>query len=279
MKWVFYLLLLANVGFFAVQYRQASNAPPQRPRVLPASAHVNRLLLLSEVNSGEMRARPAVSERSDLQTPTGTGPAISEELSLDGAVAEGSCYSIGPLEGDSQIVAVRTWIVTMGGDPILRVGERRELVRYWVYLPPFPSWPEAVQRADHMRSLGIGDLIVIPKGDMAKAISLGVYSQRAFLDRRLRELRDHGYEPSIMPRYETKKASWFDVNFEWGRALTEKDVALRFAGVELDHVDCESGEIARRSADPYNGNNPSRRYFYSESAVGTRSEVPPNEHP
>ncbi len=279
MKWVFYLLLLANVGFFAVQYREAQNAPPQRPRALPASAHVNRLLLLSEVNSGEMRARPAVSERSGLETLTGTGSAISEDLPLGGAVSDGSCYSVGPLEGDSQVAAVRTWIVAMGGDPILRVGERRELVRYWVYFPPFPSWPEAAQRADQMRSLGIGDLIVIPKGDMAKAISLGVYSQRVFLDRRLRELRGHGYEPSIMPRYETRKASWFDVNFEWERALGEEDVALRFPGVELDDVDCESGEIARRSADPYNGNNPPRRYFYSESAVGTRSEVPPNEHP
>ena len=279
MKWVFYLLLLANAGFFAVQYREAPNPPPQRPRALPASAHVNRLLLLNEVNTGEMRTRPAVPERSDPETPTETGSAISEDLPLDGAVSDGSCYSIGPLEEDSQVAAVRTWIVAMGGDPILRVGERRELVRYWVYFPPFPTWPEAAQRADHMRSLGIADLIVIPKGDMAKAISLGVYSQRAFLERRLRELRSHGYEPSIVPRYETRKASWFDANFEWAKALGAEDVALRFPGVELDDVDCESGKIAGRSADPYNGDNPPRRYFYSDSAVGAGSEVPPKEDP
>jgi hypothetical protein len=279
MKWVFYLLLLANAGFFAVQYHEDPTTPPQHPRALPVSANVNRLLLLSEVNSGELRARPPVSERSGLEAPAGAEPAIPEELPFDSTVADGSCYSIGPLEGDSQVAAVRTWIVAMGGNPILRVGERRELVRYWVYFPPFPSWLEAAQRAEHMRSLGIEDLIVIPKGDMAKAISLGVFSQRPFLDRRMRELREHGYEPSIMPRYETKKASWFDVNFEWGRALDEEDVALRFPGVELDDVDCESGEIARRSADPYNGNSSPRRYFYSDSAVGAGNEVPPKEVP
>jgi hypothetical protein len=279
MKWVFYLLLLANAAFFAVQYREASNAPPPRPRLLPASAHVNRLLLLSEVNSGELRARPAVSRGSSLETPTGTEPANSKEFPPGGMVSDGSCYSIGPLEDDSQIAAVRTWLVAMGGDPILRVGERRELARYWVYFPPFPSWAEAAQRADRMRSLGIEDFIVIPKGDMAKAISLGVYSQRPFLDRRVRELRDHGYDPSILPRYETRKASWFDANFEWREALSEEDLALRFSGVELDDVDCESGEIAGRSADPYNGNSPPRRYFYSESTLGAGREVPPKEDP
>jgi len=44
-----------------------------------------------------------------------------------------------------------------------------------------------------MRAQGIEDIIVVPKGDMANAISLGVYSRTEFRDRRLKELNAKGH--------------------------------------------------------------------------------------
>lgn len=270
MKWVVYLMLLANAGYFAVSYREALNAPPPKPRAVSPTDHVNRLLLLSEVDKEELRARrvalapaaPAIGDSPQVQDP----PAWKTDK---------RCYSIGPLVDDSQIAAMRTWVVAMGGDPRLRVGERRELARYWVYFPPLPSREEAVARVQQMRDVGIDDLIVIPRGDMENAISLGVFSQRASLERRLRELRAHGYEPSIVPRYRTQKASWFDVSFDVGEEVSEDMISQRFPGVELSEARCAAGEIADFGTESYNAGDASRRYHYSGSADAGESR-PPN---
>ena len=269
MKWVVYLMLLANAGYFAVSYREAMNAPTPKPRALSQVDHVNRMLFLSEVDPEELRARAV--------TPVPESPAGDEAPEAPNALASipaKRCYSIGPLVDDSQIAALRTWIVAMGGDPRLRVGERRELARYWVYFPPLPSREEATTRIQQMREVGIDDLIVIPRGDMENAISLGVFTQRASLGRRLRELRTHGYEPSVVPRYRAQKASWFDVSFETGDAVSEEMVSQRFSGVELNEARCAAGEIADRGAESYNASDAPRRYHDSESTETGEPRTP-----
>ncbi|MDH3413871.1 MAG: hypothetical protein OEM98_15480, partial [Gammaproteobacteria bacterium] len=86
--------------------------------------------------------------------------------------------------------------------------------------------------------------IAVQKGDMANAISLGVFSQRISLERRLQELKKLGYEPSIMPRYRTEEASWFDVSFEEGERLSQSELSARFPDTELSDASCASPEIA-----------------------------------
>ncbi len=152
---------------------------------------------------------------------------------------------MGPLKDEAQIAAVRDWLLAMGGDPVLRVDERRELDRYWVYFPPLASKEEALKEVERMRAEGLEDVIAVSSGEMDNAISLGVFSQRDTLRRRLRDLEARGYQPSIMPRYTTEKLSWFDVSFERGEQLTQSEVGARFADVELLQASCVSGEIAR----------------------------------
>lgn len=267
MKWVVYLLLLANAGYFAVEYRRVMEDPPPKPRVLPRADHVNRMLLLSEIQREELRTRdlaPVAAAESTAASGNSTDDAETELASTNSSAQR--CYSIGPLVDDAQIAAMRVWLMAMGGDPRLRVGERRELSRYWVFFPPLPSKEEAVQRVKVMQELGIEDLIVVPRGDMANAISLGVFSQRASLERRLNELRSHGYTPSTAPRFSTQKASWFDVTFEAQDSLSEDVIARRFSGVELSESRCDADEIAASQGETYNSSGSSRRYHYSEGA-------------
>jgi hypothetical protein len=268
-KWLVYLMLLANAGYFAVSYREMLNAPPPEPRAVARMDPANRMLLLSEVDIEELRARAVALAR--------VAPVIAGPPQARNPLAQTTgkrCYSIGPLVDDSQIAAVRTWVMAMGGDPRLRVGERRELARYWVYFPPMASREEAKARVQQMRTLGIDDLIVIPRGDMENAISLGVFSKRTTLERRLRELRTHGYEPSIVPRYRTQKASWFDVSFDSGDEVGEEMVSKRFPGVELNESRCATGEIAELGAESYNAGDAARRYHYSGRPEVGESQLP-----
>ena len=99
-----------------------------------------------------------------------------------------------------------------------------------------------------MRSQGIEDVIAVSSGNMANAISLGVFTQRNSLERRLQELQAFGYEPLILTRYSSEKASWLDVSFDEGEGLTQKEFAARFPEAALSEASCVSGEIARDGA-------------------------------
>lgn|GEM_PF-873006 len=278
MKWVFYLLLLANALFFSWELRHLEPPRASVAAVVPSAgpAFVNRLLLLSEVSKSELRERgvPLPAE-PDVSASTASTPAT------DGAAdaSAGLCFSIGPLAADFDPAALRAWITELGGVANLRIGERRERALYWVYFPPLQSREAAIKRVEGMRGEGIGDIYIIPKGDMANAVSLGVYSQRRSLERRLNELRAKGYEPSIVPRYRTRRASWLDVAFRSGFEWPGERFIGRFPELEFSQATCTADQIASLAALPYNP--PARRkYLYSDqsNAPEAASESPaPNQ--
>ena len=244
MKWMVYSLLLGNLALFTWEFRQMSDAPRPTPQAMRPYDHVNRLLLMSEVNPETLRVRTAEKEPVIAVVPElSLAPSVTPPEPA--AIAVESCYSVGPLKDEAQIDAVRDWLLAIGGDPVLRVDERRALDRYWVYFPPLASKEEALKEVERMRAEGLEDVIAVPSGDMANAISLGVFSQRETLRRRLRDLEARGYQPSIMPRYTSEKRSWLDVSFEQGEQLTPDEIGARFADLELLEASCVSGEIAR----------------------------------
>lgn len=236
MKSIFFVMLLANLGYFVWQTRYAEpEEAPITTTQAPIPGHVNRLLMLSEFDAGELRARASsIAEK-------GTGPASSEGRAAAGEaerVVDGICFSIGPLSSQEDVERIGVWLSSRGGDPRLREGERREISVFWVYFPPFPSREIATKRVSSMREAQIEDIYVIPRGDMTNAVSLGLYSRRTSLDRRLAELRGKGYEPSIVPRYKTSKASWFDVKFPDGFEFPEERFAEIFPDTDATAANC-----------------------------------------
>ena len=235
MKWIFWSMLLVNLGFATWRINYAAPAQaPSSTTVLPLPGHVNRLLLLSEFDESPLRERSGSASSATEETPGSESE--SDELML--ARRAGLCLSVGPLVNLADVERVGVWLQSRGGQSTLREGERREISRFWVYFPPFPDRDAAVNRVEQMRRDLIDDIYVIPRGDMANAISLGLYSRRESLERRLQELRKKGYEPSIVPRYETQKASWFDVTFPAGITFSGEHFVATFPRVEATKTKC-----------------------------------------
>jgi len=230
------LLLLANAGFYAWQMRQPVSESSATVRTPPLPDFVNRMSLLSEVDAAELRPRTAsrVALAGSLTRETTPGSVTPLTDASEGEV----CFSIGPLSDEDDPEPLRAWLQQRGGIANLRVGERREVALYWVYFPPFPDLPAAKQRIRQMRSDGIEDIFLIPRGDKANAISLGVYSHKRSLDRRLGLLKRYGYEPSVVPRYRTKKASWFDVEFPEEFAFPGEAFIERFPELDAARSGC-----------------------------------------
>ena len=274
MKWVFYTLLVANGWYFATHMDDLKSSPPTERR-LPNTpdATVNRLLLLSELDSGELKTRSepkrpvAPVQVANVAQPTAATPAPQGSEFAASAPAEsdrtggeaaskvdeapaaapltGVCFSFGPIADGTDLSGIEAWLQQQGGIAELRVGERRELSRYWVYFPPLPSRRAAVERVGQMRERGIEDIYIIPRGDMANAISLGVYSRQESLHRRVGELQRNGFEPSTVPRYKTEKASWLDAAFPSEHQLDAEAFSAQFKGIEVSDNACTPAVLAK----------------------------------
>jgi hypothetical protein len=235
MKWVFFMMVLLNAGFFVWRAYYAEPPVVESPgadQELPGQ--VNRLLLLSEFDAGKLRER-------DRHPVDPSGAAVAEQGAGGGTTPvepAGACYSVGPLASPDDVERIGVWLRSRGGEAILRQGERREIATFWVYLPPFGSREQAVERVARMREDDIDDIYIIPRGDMANAVSLGLYSHRTSLERRLSELRSKGYEPSVAPRYTTQSASWFDVRFPGDFEFPSTRFAETFPATEARVVSC-----------------------------------------
>lgn len=237
MKWIFFGMILANAGFAAWAANRAvpEEESPSAAETLPG--HINRLLLLSELDEKPLRERSRAVATRDVEV---TGQLHTDNQSpakSKGALAE-ICLSVGPLASLEDVDRIGGWLTSRGGLSTLREGERREVSRFWVYFPPFHNRDAAITRVQQLQEAQIDDIYVIHRGDMANAISLGLYSRREALDRRLSELRSKGYEPSIERRYETKKSSWFDVSFPPGITFSREHFASAFPSVEAKETSC-----------------------------------------
>lgn len=116
MKWLIYLLLLANIGFFAWHYQQQLQPAASPVSLKPLPRHVQRLLLLDEVDQSNLAPVVAVRQPADPETTasvpdpdaaipvveTNAAEALTEEA-VEAAMADAvSEPAPGPVELDTQ---------------------------------------------------------------------------------------------------------------------------------------------------------------------------------
>ncbi len=290
MKWVILGLVLTNVAFFGWRLSQdqemvvTDSAPPAA-----GVAMVNRLLLVSEVESGVLRRRRELPSQQAAQPPASPPqPQSSEQLAgkreeaasvpLARAlalppVADRECYTLGPLENEDDISALGAWFNAQGSQATLRSDERREVTSTWVFLPPLASREAADARVREMQAANIDDIYVIPRGDMANAISLGLYSQKDSLQRRVSQLEGQGFTPSVLPRYRTATASWFDVTTSAAQPMTVGVLDQIFPDLIIRQVLCGDAAIAGDPAISYNPPDLRQEGSYSDNASGAALEA------
>lgn len=297
MRWVVYALLAVNLGLLTWNLQtRGSNPPAPQPAATTQAPtpdeNAQRLPLLTELAKDSLRERPPVGAGLPANPPpdftptptltTPSSPSASSEAPKPAdppppTTAETrpladsrACLTLGPLDATAPLAAIQAWLEQRGAKVDVRTGERREVALYWIYFPPKPTRAEAVTQVERMRGEGIGDVIVVLKGDMANAISLGVFSRADTRDRRLRELNAKGYQPSISPRYRTTLATWVDASAPQD-AISDAELQARWPELELARKPCASAQIAATTPPSYNPGEaprPERRFIYSGQVPG-----------
>jgi hypothetical protein len=240
------ILILVNLGLLAWQYWLAPT-PELTP---PLSASLPDLVLVAElaptessrsdptpegtdesVVSGDATAAAAPAPDSDTDQMTGPmsepgtdQPAIDDETGelIDGAAATGaavdvepeppqmSCRSVGPFTSQVESRRAAALLAETGRVPLQRVTEGEVWLGHWVYLAAFGSAQEADEVAQALERALVEDFYIIRDGELANAISLGVYSQREGAEARLAEMRERGFPAEMTDRYRSAPVYWLD---------------------------------------------------------------------
>jgi hypothetical protein len=179
LKFIFWSLLLANIGLFAYQQGYLNAWIPDGHE--PARAeHQFHPELMKVVAANDVALAPAseasksttTSSASDSATPVGKAEALV-------------CKDVGNFDGASA-KRFETMLQPLGlGDKLTRK-DSEEVANNIVYIPSQGSKEAADKKAGELRHLGVNDFYVIQDaGDLHWGISLGVFkteeAARAFL--------------------------------------------------------------------------------------------------
>ena len=253
MRLLFFVLLLANLGFFAWQYQMRGGLADQKTahKDIPAvDPGVTPLVLLSERDdasamhpaSGAETLPLSQAQSSDAQagaTPEPVEDVVQDEpreaeqviedapaqaggsgdapVPGDGraaAVIARYCFELGPFEDRAVMERLRLEAQEAGGRADLREQTRTIQDGYWIRLPEYLSYDEARARYRELQKKGVEDIAIVPLPDRRYFISLGVYKRKDTVEDRRKEVLAAGITPMIEDRMVDRTEYSVDVEYE-----------------------------------------------------------------
>ncbi len=211
MRTLFFLLLLANVVFFAYG-RLGGGLFPGESR-----------LLQQQVNPPAIRVLPAA--------PLAKGAAVKREKTV-------ACLEWGVFVGGEAGRAEEALAPLAVLAPGAKIAQRRvdETATWWVFMPTQGSRQAATVKAGELKRLGVEDYFVVLEDPKFRfAISLGVFRTQDAAKNRLEQLRAKGVRTAQVGARDTQlQKIWFQVR-DAPEAVAARLNAIRrgFPGSEL----------------------------------------------
>lgn len=260
MKWFFILLLLMNVLYFGWELdRQTRMEVSNRSSLPKMPGQAKRLQFLEELetppplrNTEIDSPLETISEPTDLLSTTTTlneYEAVAEDdiasdldlLSGDSGLSankeakgSGACFSFGPIADENQATGLHNWFASHGGTAQTRHTDEQGRQLFWVYLSPQESRQDAMATIRSFQDKGVRDFRLIVKGNLQNAISMGLFSSQATVNKRLSELNKKGYKPVVVPYSDGKRVYWVDAKLPDDGAVLGKvfsDYPSRFSSI------------------------------------------------
>jgi len=211
MRWLFFLLLAANLAAFA-------------------------LAQFGDVTGGESHvSRPLRAEQIRLVSPEALPP-----LQAAAAQAPAACLEWGSFTS-TELPRAEAAIERIGlGD---RVSSRQleDNAGYWVYIPPLITQEDAEKKIGELKDLGVSEYFLIQDHPKWKyAISLGIFRSEESAKKFHAGLVDKGVRSAVVGKRDQLVKLSLLVLRDPDNALTERMVELKqeFPGTELRATAC-----------------------------------------
>lgn len=237
------LYLSWNLGLLPGSGKQEESFVRSPRQQAPAS-----LVLLKELTDQQLRENTlTVSETTDTGSLSETASAQITEISTqdsnaDGFAGEGivagavnSCLAFGVFDNIASSNALVTQLRQQGFQARVELQEQTDS-EYRVYMPPFTSDTAARQTLANLLENGV-DSFLITDGDLARGISLGVFSQQNSAYRLQEELAAEGYATNIQEIVRSNTEFWVVV-----QSLTAASLEALWQALLIDQPGLKQSE-------------------------------------
>lgn len=216
MKYLFFLVLFANIVFFLWEITNGDRKfdPPSRYGQNPSS---QQILLVNEVRlnspsdlrvAGQPVEEP--SETQEAQQPADTAENDNRTLVVEQAVENTTefktfCYEIGPF-ADNKIQ--QKWL-----DDVRAKSDSTDIVKkpidihhgFVVFIPAHETFEKSKAYYEMLKRQGVTDLWLFKKGSSRGMISLGIYRKKQSGEKIQRQYSAQGIDARIKPYVKTEQ--------------------------------------------------------------------------
>jgi hypothetical protein len=260
MKWLFSLLLIANLGMFIWLYPQqdrGGNASQQ-------SQDFGELRLAGEASEAAKNTELPGETKSDLVEESSATPEVAETTSPTQSIKQEpptqeatpemastvsaerpqdgmQCRTIGVFEKRSQAELLSVQLLALGLKPEITSETRNEQAGYWVLIPPQNNREAAIDVTKRLEEAGVADLWRFTSGNLAHAISLGLFRDLERAQARKEQITELGFVAEVRPRYRQQTQYWLNYSFSGVSPITKqkwREFETMFPGIERSTANC-----------------------------------------
>lgn len=241
MRWVFWLMLLANAAFFSWHF---SRSGLDHESVADGRKTIQSpLLLVSErVEKPSLEVSTSAQEVSNSAQSESAAPIVStkNELWPDG------CLRVGPFERREHATQAMAQLAINTGDHTYEMAQERVPRDYWVFVPPQKDQAALQSILTRMRQVNM-DGIVMTKGVRPEAISVGTYNIVTAAKKAQEKLKSAGVEAVIEQRFKKAAQVWVQFKFMTGtqKATLGQKVRQTFPNLQVNNFSCDAASIIR----------------------------------
>lgn len=237
-------LLLANIVLFAMKLMQPE---PEDSAVGETGSQKNEPVPVIELVEGTSPGD--VTEVLEVSEEPG-----SEESESEPAIAAPdtiNCVRLGPFESRAEMdtlqVEVKDWFERV------QIRETKSIADkgYWVFMPPFPTRAAAKSVTKKMTEAGASEFYIVPDGRSRNAVSLGIYADREWAEKRRGELNGMVQGHNIVVQLLTEIVSQYWLDAGPVDALNPALIRLSVSHPDVKQlqISCPSEALESQSAE------------------------------
>lgn len=206
------LLALANLGWWAWQ---AWHAPPARGSVpwrAPGAQDARPAAAVPGLAPVRLAGEPvaAAAAAPPPAAPPPAPPPPATDVAADRAVPVAPvCYEVGPFTALADSAAAEADLRQRGQSPRLAYAAGVAPQRYLVRIDGLPTAADQARVLARLRAAGLADSAALPA---ERAVSLGLFSEAARAQARVRQAAAAGFAPRIAPQYPPDAEHWLRVD-------------------------------------------------------------------
>jgi hypothetical protein len=243
MRYLVYLLLVANVLYTGWHLFGGNPATESRQRVPAAPAGVRSLVMLDErevrslpESDGRDGAEPDSIEKATAGRDTGQesrAEPVGQET--PGTQSTALCKALGPFTDSSTAEAVSGHLAGKGLEPLLHTVDSRVVDDYWVYVPG-QGKQHAHEVIRKLKAKDFNDYFVFDADDYL--VSLGTFRKIELAEKQLATLHALGVEAVLETRYKTRVEHWLEMTVAAAQDVKLELIANNTPGLQINTDTC-----------------------------------------